>query len=432
MRDPLRFRRELAASILGLAGAASFAACESAGGQGTGGTATTTRSTDTTATGRGGAGGSAGTGAASTATGGGSTGGGGTGGTSTVIQPVSACFSFPIDAGADVVFDAGALPGVCPSDSKTTIDDFQALGCPSGWEPYKIVSGPTIDATGACCYMVLNTVCGPGGRPFLTGGSSVPGAEALVAPVDTRRARGWAAGDAPLLDGLTAADRAALARAWTTDALFEHASVASFARFSLSLLAAGAPAHLVELAHRAALDEVRHARLCFTLASAYAGEEIGPGPFPLGGHVRVDGSLADLAASTFAEGCLGETVAALVAAEQLARATDPAVRAALAEIADDEARHAELSWRTVAWAIQTGGDEVRAAVERALVGALAGHARSSGASTMPAGLLAHGRLDDATRAGVVASAVDEIVLPAARVLLGRRVGAETPVSLERA
>jgi len=288
-----------------------------------------------------------------------------------------------------------------------------------------------MDAQGECCYMVLNTICGPGGRPFLAGGG------ARVASVEPGAvSRGWAAGDGPALDGLSDAERASLALAWTTDALFEHASVASFARFSLALLAAGAPADLVELAHRAALDEVRHARLCFALASAYAGEDVAPGPFPLGGDVRVDGSLAALAASTFAEGCLGETVAALVAAEQLARATDPAVRAALAEIAADEARHAELSWRTVAWAVRVGGDDVRAAVERALLGALAGppggHPQIPGASVTPAGLAAHGRLDDATRARAVTSAMEEVVLPAARALLRRGRGAESLAPVDRA
>ncbi len=84
----------------------------------------------------------------------------------------------------------------------------------------------------------------------------------------------------------------------------------------------------------------------------------------------MDASLARLAVSTLKEGCIGETVAAVIAAEQLARATDPAVRAALAGIAADEARHAELAWRTVAWAMDTGGPAVREAVDAALRAAL--------------------------------------------------------------
>jgi hypothetical protein len=276
--------------------------------------------------------------------------------------------------------------------------------------------------------MVFNVLCAPGGRPFLVGG------EARVATAEAGPgARGWTAGDAPSLADLTPAQRAALAEAWTTDALHEHASIASFSRFSLDLLAAGAPADLIELAHRAALDEVRHARLCFALASAYAGRDLGPGPLPLDGPVHdggdpqtpatgvsVDGSLAALAASTFAEGCVGETVAAVVAAEQLARATDPAVRAALAEIAADEARHAELAWRTLSWAVQRGGPEVCTAVERSLAALLASDARRAGDDAAPAGLSPHGRLDATDKARAAASAMEEIVLPAARALLRSR------------
>jgi hypothetical protein len=200
----------------------------------------------------------------------------------------------------------------------------------------------------------------------------------------------------------------------------EHASVASFARFSLALLAAGAPADLVELAHAAALDEVRHAQLCFRLAAAYAGEEIAPGPFPLGADVPVGSGLAALAASTVKEGCVGETVAAMVAAEQLARATDPAVQAALRHIPDDEARHAELAWRTVAWAVRAGGSDVRAAVEQAFLSAFAEYGAAPAVATAGSRAMeAHGRLDAATAERVVASALADVVAPAARALLRR-------------
>jgi hypothetical protein len=430
--DPLRFRRELAAGLLGLLGAASsLDACDGGGATGAGGAG----GAGTTTTGAANGGADAGAGGASTGSGGSASDGGSDG--SIGPMPVSACLSFPIDAGADVVFDAGALPGTCPADPKTVVADFQALGCPFGFEPYRIVSGPTMDAQGDCCYLVLNILCGPGGRPFLVGG------EARVATAAS--GPGWTAGDAPATGSLTPAQRALLAEAWTTDALHEHASIASFARFSLDLLAAGAPADLLDLAHRAALDEVRHARLCFALASAYAGRELAPGPLPLHGAVPVDGSLAALAAATFAEGCVGETVAAVVAAEQLARATDPAVRAALAEIAADEARHAALAWRTVSWALAQGGPAVRAAVEQALRvydgGPSEGPPNPSGhdgdRSSQPSDaeaiadevLSAHGRLSAADEARAVAGAIEEVVLPAARALL--RIRPEAPSTAGR-
>ncbi len=313
--------------------------------------------------------------------------------------------------------------GPCPKDGNTVIFELTHDMCPpGGFDVTKIDSGPMATAGGQCCYMVELQLCAIGGRPFLVED------RARVAPIHRSEGeRGWglpAVEGRPAVDGLTSEERAALAEAWTMDALFEHASVASFARFSLALLGVGAPAELVELAHRAALDEVRHVRLCFALASAYAGEDIAPGPFPVGGEVNLGRSLADLAASTVKEGCVSETLAAVTAAEQLDRATDPAVRAALAVIAADEARHAELSWRTVAWAVRAGGGEVRAAVERALAEALDrgrhAPAREANTDASAATMAAHGRLDPATAARVAESALADVVAPAARALLGVR------------
>ena len=68
---------------------------------------------------------------------------------------------------------------------------------------------------------------------------------------------------------------------WLRAALLEHASIASFARFSLELLRYGAPPELVVGAHRAALDEVAHARLAFALASSWSGRDLGPGAMGL-------------------------------------------------------------------------------------------------------------------------------------------------------
>ena len=56
-------------------------------------------------------------------------------------------------------------------------------------------------------------------------------------------------------DALPDAARRAIAQHWTRAAQMEHASVAAFSRFSLQLLAVGAPPSLLEDAHRAALDE---------------------------------------------------------------------------------------------------------------------------------------------------------------------------------
>jgi hypothetical protein len=214
-------------------------------------------------------------------------------------------------------------------------------------------TGPAL-IEGQCCYgFCAGSCCG---RPLLVGG------EARIAPAVERA--DWAATYDPQLAGLSTAERSALADKWLNDARFEHASIASFARFCLDLLAFGAPPELVERAQRAMGDEIAHARACFALASAYAGRALGPGRLELRG-VEPSCSLAEAAAAAVREGCVNETVAALTAQRQAERTADPVVRAVLERIASDEAGHAELAFRFVAWALQTGDAAVHYAVRSA-------------------------------------------------------------------
>lgn len=148
---------------------------------------------------------------------------------------------------------------------------------------------------------------------------------------------------------------------WLAAALDEHASIASFARATLELLAVGAPPSLVAGCQRAALDEVAHAQGCFAMAARH-GAVAEPGPLPA--LAARGGGLAGVARDTFVEGCVGETIGAVIAAAARDVATDPDERALLTRIADDEARHAELAWQTVAWTLR-GGDEVVAALRAA-------------------------------------------------------------------
>ena len=187
-------------------------------------------------------------------------------------------------------------------------------------------------------------------------------------------------------------------------------------------MAVGAPAELVAAAHQAALDEVRHARLCFALAEGYRGVPVAPSPFPFDGHVTVSADLAALAASTAREGCIGETLSALIATEQLAHATDPAVRRALEIIARDESRHAELAWRTVAWALEEGDARVRMAVVE-VFGNAARQPLAFGAplpdALSPEVAAAHGRLDASATQQAVRLALADVILPCSNALLQR-------------
>ncbi|MCS6899523.1 MAG: ferritin-like domain-containing protein [Myxococcales bacterium] len=214
--------------------------------------------------------------------------------------------------------------------------------------------------------------------------------------------------------------RTRLAELWARDALLEHASVASFSKFSLHLMAVAAPPALLHDAHRAALDEIQHARLCFALASAYAGEPLGPGPLPLEGDLLGPLDLPTISAAAVREGCIGETLASLEAAEAHEQARAQAPREALGTIAEDEARHAELAWRFVRWAIDQGDEATRVAVERAFREALQGpRPEESVPDPMEEELAYHGRLSERQRSLLWTQGLFEVVKPAAEALLGR-------------
>jgi len=321
-------------------------------------------------------------------------GGAGGAGGGTLGPVVVSCFDLPTTATA------------CPTDTTAILTAFLALGCPTGWEPLKVLSGPMTNAMNQCCYSTELRICSAAGRPF----TSDEGA--LRSPTLHGR-RGWSGGPPPSSVALSTEERASLAQAWADDAAMEHASVASFGRLSLSLLALGAPSSLVERTHRAALDEVAHARLAYALASGYAGQEVGPGPFPLGTQVELNRTLVDLAVSTVREGAIIETKGAVLAAEARSVARDPAVRSALDRIAADEADHACLAWETIAWAIEEGGPSVRDAVSEAFVTAVAAGIDEPPKSVSTPTLEDHGRLghDDTVRA--IRRAMNDIIVPGA-------------------
>lgn len=148
---------------------------------------------------------------------------------------------------------------------------------------------------------------------------------------------------------------------------------------------------------------------------------MGPAPFAIGA-VDVCSDLAAVAASAVIEGCVGETLAAVQAAEQLAAATDPAVRSALEEIVRDETRHAELAWRFVAWAVEAGGEPVRRSVAAAFVKANDERPRPSPGPRAPElvrQLAAHGRIGEASLSAALDATFEETILPNAAQLARR-------------
>lgn len=272
-------------------------------------------------------------------------------------------------------------------------------------------AGDPYSVDGNCCYAISCYCCG---RPMTVDG------QARQAAATNRT--DWLAVSSharPLADP---ALRDALADAWLADALLEHASIASFARFTLQLLGLGAPAELVEASQQASLDEVRHARDCFALASRYADTPLGPASLDLSGALA-ECTLEQAVAATILEGCIGETIASAMADAQHARAQDPQARATLARIADDEARHAELAWRFLRWALDVGGEPIAAIVRRTFAQRIAEAEASLPSAPFDHDVAVwhhHGRLTPAEQADVSRAALERIIAPCAAALLTSR------------
>jgi hypothetical protein len=333
------------------------------------------------------------------------------------------------DCTVDQVCLCGALVGTCvPATCKTdadcaegfcadydTVCDYRAgMACQTSedqcFSAAECGRACQLQGTYRAC---ATAICG---RPFLVHGAPRTGS------VEARN--DWVNGTR-LADALDAAARAELATYYEQLALLEHASIAAFARFTLQLLALGAPPDLIDDSQRAALDEAEHARLCFSLASRYRGEPCGPGPIDVRGALN-DLDAATTLVTTILEGCIGETVAALEAGEAAGYATDPFVKSVFETIQQDETRHSALAWRVVRWLIARD-PQVSALALRTFQGELrraepSRHEPESGA------LKAHGYVCPGMRAKIRSAAVKHAIGPLVQALISPHPPAKTLLS----
>ena len=79
----------------------------------------------------------------------------------------------------------------------------------------------------------------------------------------------------------SAAERKRAGDFYLNIALLEHASVAAFHHFALELMRLGAPVELLEGAHEAIKDEMRHAKQAFSLAADLLETPMGRAPYLL-------------------------------------------------------------------------------------------------------------------------------------------------------
>ena len=229
--------------------------------------------------------------------------------------------------------------------------------------------------------------------------------------------------DATTADRLTPDQRELCAKTWRKRIEAEYLAVSTFAVLSMDLCAAVAPADVISLTHRAAIDEVRHAEYCMRLASIYSGKEEPP-----------PGGLSDLPddpkrpkrhqalANALLVSCVAETYATVVLNAVRPDATDPVVAAVLANIYADEVTHARIGWAYLAHCLKTGGPgEIAAAAEMIPV-AIRGAAtvveepRASDGLAMPREVRAHGLMPASEERVLFAKSVREVLLPGFREL----------------
>ncbi len=335
-----------------------------------------------------------------------------------LMEGTDGCPSVEEDAEVEVSVIGAHIQGRVSGGWRWGLDDSgvwsgESFGLALGPDQYDPGDGsPVYTVQGGLEFDLSNIWIGEiGGRPFTVG----PTPRLAAARPDA-----WAPAAKVLEDAIPAPLQARIAATWARLGRYEHASVASFARFSLELMALGAPAELLTEPAVAMADEVRHARACFGIAAALGAPDAGVGPLDVAcalDDLSVEGVLERL----IVEGCVGETLSAAEAAAALEAARAPAAREALTEIVADEARHAAYAWRCARWVLEAHPDlrpVAVAAFDRAAPTIASPRADPAGPT-----LAAWGLLDARARARSTAAAWRSVVLPARDALLGGVPGA---------
>jgi len=192
--------------------------------------------------------------------------------------------------------------------------------------------------------------CPSPGRPFTVDGAfRIP--TSLVGNTDGSNAGNtWKMNDVPSVRTNSSLSQV-IAMEFSDQGEGEHASVASFARHTLQLLSMGAPGSLLMGSQKAALDEIKHAKMCYSIAETFLGDVIQPSTLDIDGSVRAQ-SKEEVIQSVINEGCIGETISAVRAQVGSQYAKQPMIKDMLETIAADETNHAQLAWNTVQWAIE--------------------------------------------------------------------------------
>jgi len=173
----------------------------------------------------------------------------------------------------------------------------------------------------------------------------------------------WSAGcigrrPAVLLEGAASDPRLVVGSHFARAAELELAAVAAFAELEHALASHGAPSRLLERCRAARREEIRHAALMTELALRH-----GSAPEAVRFAPQARWTVLELALENAREGTSRELFGAAVAAWQARTAASADTRACFAEVARDEAAHAQLSLDLAAWFSQRLSRANRALVD---------------------------------------------------------------------
>ena len=158
---------------------------------------------------------------------------------------------------------------------------------------------------------------------------------------------------------------------WIETAQGEHSSISAFSDLSIKLADLGCPPDLLKRAHQAAIDEINHAQLAFTLDAARNDNHPSRGPSAgrgllgdAGYHIRIH----KMAVETFTDGCLFEAHSAQGLRKMVDEEPDEAIRQEIQRTVAEEDSHVELAWKILEWCFrETAQPVLRARLHGQLV-----------------------------------------------------------------
>ncbi len=186
-------------------------------------------------------------------------------------------------------------------------------------------------------------------------------------------------------------------------ARLEESAVAAFDVMIDELAALGAPDFLLEAACAARQDEVEHTESMGAIARTF-------GAAPRRPEIATPAARTpyEIALENAVEGCVRETYGALVATHQSFAAEDPRIALAMRKVAEDEVRHAELSWAVAAWLEPQLSAEERAEIDAAKRAAVDELLSAANAPVHPALVKHAGMPDPATNARLMSQLAGDI------------------------